>query len=185
MAGENLLSFFYNSGVMRVKMRVLKKNDAEQYRRLRLESLLKEPASFASSYEEEQSRSLDDIKDRIPENKESFIYGLFDKEILVGMIGFKREDKIKFKHKGFIWGVYIAENYRGQGYSKQMLKDTLIKAKDIPGIQQIQLTVAATNNSAKKLYESYGFNTFGYENGALYVDGFYIDEEHMALHISN
>ncbi|WP_262372574.1 GNAT family N-acetyltransferase [Sutcliffiella horikoshii] len=165
-------------------MRVLKKNDAEQFRQLRLESLLKEPDSFSSSYEEEHNRSLDDIENRIPENQESFIYGLFDQEILVGMIGFKREDKIKFKHKGFIWGVYIAENYRGQGYSKQMLRDTLNKANDIPGLKQIQLTVAATNNSAKKLYESYGFNTFGYEKGALYVDGFYIDEEHMALHIS-
>ncbi|WP_231687677.1 GNAT family N-acetyltransferase [Bacillus sp. CHD6a] len=165
-------------------MCVLNKNDAEQYRRLSVESLLKEPSSFASSYEEEQNRSLCDIRNRIPENQESFIYGLFDKGILIGMIGFKREDKIKFKHKGFIWGVYISEDYRGQGFSKQMLRDTLIKAKNIPGLRQIQLTVAATNTSAKKLYESYGFKTFGYEREALYVDGFFIDEEHVVLHIS-
>ncbi|WP_226683589.1 GNAT family N-acetyltransferase [Sutcliffiella horikoshii] len=165
-------------------MRVLSKKDAEQFQRLRLESLIKEPTSFASSYEEEQHRTYDDIKTRIPENQDSFIYGAFVEEILVGMTGFQREDKIKFKHKGFIWGVYITEEYRGKGYSKQLLENTLTKAKNIQGLKQIQLTVAATNNSAKKLYESYGFETFGYEKGALYVDGFYLDEEHMVLHIS-
>lgn len=165
-------------------MRVLYKEDAEQFQRLRLDSLIKEPTSFASSYEEELHRSLDEIKKRIPENEDSFIYGLFNEENLVGMTGFHREDKMKFKHKGFIWGVYIAEEYRGKGYSKQMLEYTLSKAKKISGLKQIQLTVAATNNSAKKLYESYGFQTFGYEKEALFVDGFYLDEEHMVLHTS-
>lgn len=167
-----------------MKIRIINKGDAAHYKRLRLESLLKEPISFASSFEEEHNRSLEEIRDRIPENQDSFIYGLFDEDILVGMVGFQREKKIKFKHKGFIWGVYITEEYRGKGYSKQMLEHMLSSAKSIPGLKQIQLTVAATNNSAKKLYESYGFTVFGYEKEALYVDGFYLDEEHMVLHIT-
>ncbi|WP_240948486.1 GNAT family N-acetyltransferase [Bacillus sp. RO1] len=165
-------------------MRILSKEDAEPFQKLRLESLVKEPTSFASSYEEELHRSLNEIKNRIPENQDSFIYGLFDSEILVGITGFHREDKLKFKHKGFIWGVYVTEEFRGKGYSKQLLEHTLTKAKNIPGLKQIQLTVAATNTSAKKLYESYGFEVFGYEKSALYVDGFYLDEEHMVLQLS-
>ncbi|MCG1023090.1 GNAT family N-acetyltransferase [Sutcliffiella horikoshii] len=166
-----------------MEMRVLHKRDAEQYQKLRLESLQKEPASFASSFAEEKTHTLQEIKRKVLENEDSFIYGLFHQSNLVGMIGFQRADKLKFRHKGTIWGVYISEDYRGKGFSKQMLEYTLTRAKKIPGLKQIQLTVAASNTHAKKLYESYGFEVYGYEKAALYVDGLFLDEEHMALHL--
>jgi RimJ/RimL family protein N-acetyltransferase len=54
-------------------------------------------------------------------------------------------------------------------------------AREMTGLRQIQLSVAATQESARHLYVELGFRSFGVEPQALQVDGEFIDEEHFYL----
>jgi hypothetical protein len=52
-------------------------------------------------------------------------------------------------------------------------------------VRQVLLTVATTQQAARRLYAGLGFRSIGVEPGALYVNDSYIDEEHMVLDIRN
>ena len=51
----------------------------------------------------------------------------------------------------------------------------------MPGLAVIHLGVESTNKRAKSLYASFGFETYGIEELAIFVDGEYFDEDLMAL----
>ena len=66
--------------------------------------------------------------------------------------------------------------------SRNELLDRLLgRARQEPGLALIQLSVESTNGPAKSLYTSFGFETYGIERQAIFVDGEYFDEELMAL----
>jgi len=54
-------------------------------------------------------------------------------------------------------------------------------ARRIEGLEQINISVAATQTAAKALYISLGCVSYGCEPRGLKVNGRYIDEEHFVL----
>ncbi len=79
--------------------------------------------------------------------------------------------------------MYVKQNHQGQGIGKLLVLKAIEHAKSIPGIDLINLGVESTNTSAKALYESCGFRSWGNEPKALRVDGKFYDQEHMVLPI--
>lgn len=77
--------------------------------------------------------------------------------------------------------MYVIPEKRGNGFAKMLLKTAIEQAKRTQGIEQINLTVVSTNVSAKRLYDSLGFEQFGVERRALKVGKAYFDEIHMVL----
>lgn len=59
--------------------------------------------------------------------------------------------------------------------------EAIKKANSLSGIEQIYLSVVTTNEPAKKLYVSLGFEFFGRGKRALKFDHTYYDEDHMVL----
>lgn len=114
---------------------------------------------------------------------ENFIVGLFEHGELAGMAGFYRQKHTKFRHKGAIWGVYVRPESRGKGAAKAMLIELIRCAKKIPGLEQILLVVAATQDKARKLYESLGFRKYGMEPRSLKIGDEYVDDELMVLYL--
>ena len=74
-----------------------------------------------------------------------------DKDVIVGQINYK----ISFD-QGDILYLYINKEYRGSGYSKILLKDTLSMLKS-KGIKEVFLEVKSTNLIAYNLYKNIGF----------------------------
>lgn len=161
-------------------IRLLKPLDAEDYRNIRLEALQNNPESFGSSYEEEKENPLETYKSRF-QSDESFTFGAFENEKLVGVATLVKENKLKLKHKANIFAMYVSPEKRGMGIGKCLMVEVIKKAKDLEGIEQIYLTVVTTNESAKKLYSFLGFEVFGREKRALKFENTYLDEEHMVL----
>jgi len=162
-------------------IRQLNADDAESYFQLRLEALQSSPESFVVTHseEKEQENPILNIKKRI-DNLDSYTYGAFINDELYGIVTLKREIRLKIKHKANILGMYVSYKKQGQGIGKALLKQVIEKAKSLE-IEQVHLSVVSSNESAKKLYTSFGFETYGIEKKALKLNNQYWDEEHMVL----
>ena len=169
-----------------MEIRFLKPEDAGEWWRLRLEALQGDPEAFSSSAEEHQSLSLDEVKRRFGSGgPDSFVAGAFDGARLAGMAGFVRERGLKTRHKGRIWGVYVTPGKRGTGAGRGMLQLLLERAATIDGVEQVLLSVSATQTAAVGLYRSLGFELFGTEPRALLIGGRYIDEQYMVVRLAS
>jgi ribosomal protein S18 acetylase RimI-like enzyme len=79
--------------------------------------------------------------------------------------------------------MYVRPELRGKGIGKSLLNEALSLARSVPDVLQVNLCANANNASAIRLYESFGFKTFGREPGSLCVDGELHDELHMYLRL--
>jgi ribosomal protein S18 acetylase RimI-like enzyme len=97
------------------------------------------------------------------------------------MAGFHREQGVKTRHKGRVWGVYVTPSARGRGVGRKLMLALLERAAGIDGIEQILISVTTTQMAASSLYRSLGFESFGCEPRAMKVGDRYIDEDLMLL----
>ena len=165
-------------------IRELQVSDVSEYRTLRLRVLKEHPTAFSSSYEQQRDWSSDAFSARLRvslDAPDAFILGCFVDESLVGTVGLYREDGLKRMHGGGIFGMHVAAEHQGKGYGRALLVAALDRARQIPGLVHLRLSVESTNGLARSLYASLGFETYGVERRALLVDGEYFDEELMAL----
>ncbi|GGA24213.1 GNAT family N-acetyltransferase [Paenibacillus physcomitrellae] len=172
-------------------IRILQQEDAAAYRKLRLEGLLNSPDAFGSTYEREAAFSLDQFIERVTPTPDKFVLGAFlEKETtpgtegeLAGIVTFIRETGFKTAHKGHIVGMCVAAEARGQGIGNKLLLALIDQTSRLPGLEQLQLTVVAGNDAAKRMYLSAGFQVFGVERRALKAGDRHMDEEWMVLHL--
>jgi ribosomal protein S18 acetylase RimI-like enzyme len=167
--------------VSQIHIRLLGPEDADEWWRLRLESLQRDPQAFSASAEDGQSLTADDVRKRLNAASTDFlVMGAFENKKLIGMCGFFREKGLKTRHKARVWGVYVTSQSRGKGLGRSLLQALLDRAATIDGVDQILLSVATTQSPAIALYRSLGFQSYGCEPRALKVGGQFIDEEYMA-----
>ena len=165
-----------------VDIRLLDSQDAAEFVRLRLEALTLEPNAFARTPEDALPWSADSVPEQLrPVPEGNFLVGAFAGSQMMGQAGFFRLEGRKERHKGRVWGVYVTPAARGQGVGKAMLIRVLARARGYPGLEQVSLSVAVTQGTARKLYDALGFQVYGYERRSLKVGDTYVDEEDRVL----
>lgn len=157
-------------------------NYLDIYKKLILKGLKEDEDCFRIAPEDEQYEVFP-TKDKA----DSFTIGAFQSDELIGVASFKRdgENRVKLRHKGILFKIYVNSKHRRKGIAKQLIMEVINRVKLIPNIEQINLTVIPTNQHAKKLYEKFGFETFASEEKAVKWQGKYFDEDQMKLMLEN
>ena len=154
-----------------IAVKKLEEDRWKEYRDLRLEALKKEPIAFGSSYYEEKNISEEEWRRRIG----NALFAL-SKDKLIGMIVHVQGNKIKAKHIANIYGVYVTEQYRGQGVGSKLIDSALEEIQKSKDVVKIKLTVNPEQKAAVKLYQNNGFKIVGQLEKELLVDGIFYDE---------
>ncbi len=131
-----------------MEVRILTEADGEAFWTIRLRALRDDPESFGSSYEEILERGIAGATQSLRKRDTSpddATFGAFEGGTLVGIAGFRREEEVKKRHKGVIWGMYVPREMRGKGIGKALLQAAIAYAKTLPQLEQINLSVVLTS----------------------------------------
>ena len=155
--------------------------DAAAFRALRLKGVHDHPDIFTASYAD-WDVPLETYHERLAG---SHVVGAFDDETsaLLGHALLATHVPIspKLRHKVELWSVYVLPEARRRGIARALTAHMIDAARTL-GFAWLKLQVAAHNTSAKAMYDSLGFETFGFERDFLRLpDGRSVDEYWMHL----
>lgn len=171
----------------RASIRPLVSADAPAYHALRLRMLRDFPDAFTSSFEEDATRPLAWVEARLaPPNRggDVVVLGAFAEDgALLGCVGLNRETRQKQRHMALLFGMFVAPEHAGAGIGRALVDACIARAREMPGLEQVGLTVTATNERARRMYEMAGFMQFGFEERALKIGGVYHPKAHMVLYL--
>jgi len=162
-------------------IRRLSPDHASAFQALRLAGLLDMPAAFGTNHAEEKDLPLAAFAERLAPREDAAVFGAFEGEALVGIVGLRRDTAINYFHKGLLWGMYVAPAARGQGLARQLAQAALEFARGVPGLAKVNLQVDAANVQAIALYESLGFVVYSREADGMRVREQRRDELQMTL----
>ena len=164
-------------------IRQLSAPDLPHYRALRLQALMECPEAFGATPRTEQALEDAQILHRFGGGPGQIMWGGFDERgSLEATLGMYRDIGEKTMHKGHLFAMYVAPHNRGQGLGRRLL-DTAIEHARLLNLHQLMLGSNANNHSALHLYEQAGFQSYGLEPAALFVEGQFFDEVLMVLQL--
>jgi Acetyltransferases, including N-acetylases of ribosomal proteins len=167
---------------MDIIIRKLQPHESTVYREVRLACLKNAPQFFGSTYEEEILNPKFFFETYIEtDSPDHVMFGAFDGERLIGITGFNRMARMRASHRGELVQVYVEPGYRGQNVGETLLRHVLDYAFTQEGLEQVQLSVIASNKTAIKLYEKLGFKSFGVQPHYFKVEDGYLDQQFMQL----
>lgn len=160
-------------------IRALTPADADAFRALRLMALAASPEAFGLSVAEEEALAPEIFRERLDGSGGSAVFGAFADSHLIGIAGFLPASRLKARHKGTLWGVFVAPEWRGHGLARRLVEEVIAHARGL--VLLLQANVVTTNETARKMYHRLGFVPYGLEERALCVDGVFYDEELLVL----
>ncbi len=168
-----------------MEIQPLTEADAAAFWAVRLRAVREHPEAFGWSF--------DELRDTPPETVTSnfhsdwvvggFMLGAFEGGRIVGTLGLRRSQPEKQRHKGTIRPVYVAPEVRGRGVAASLLAEAIRRARELPDLEVLELSVGVTNDRARRLYAAFGFEEYGVEQWALKVGDRYVDEVLMTLRL--
>jgi len=149
---------------------ILEPADWRVFKAIRLEALRLEPRAFGSTYQFEAEQTAAFFRQRLTNNT---VFALWEpgqsgkSGAARGVLGIGPFKGPQEKHKAFLWGMYIQADLRGSGLGSELLQTALdVAAKQV---EQVLLTVTASNTAALSFYRRAGFEEYGKEPRALKV----------------
>lgn len=164
-------------------VRRLRPEDVASLVALRREALEGHPLAFGASADDDRGLSLEFMRASLADSEEQAVFGCFEGDSLMGMVGVIRASRVKVRHKANLWGMYVSPHARQQGAGHALLEAAIEQARAWPGVEQLHLGVTDVAGAARKLYEAAGFRIWGREPRALQWEGRFVDELHLVLDV--
>jgi ribosomal protein S18 acetylase RimI-like enzyme len=152
---------------METSFRRLGPADAAEFQALRMEGFVLHPLEFRIAPEDEARVKSTEVAERLGRD---FVVGGYRDGVLAGIGGLTQETRAKLRHKALLWGMYVRAGARGTGIADGIVERLLDHAR-AARISVVLLTVMAGNGPAQRLYERWGFATYGTEPRAVRIDG--------------
>ncbi|MBJ7313683.1 GNAT family N-acetyltransferase [Rugamonas sp. CCM 8940] len=132
-------------------------DDVDAFHALRLAGMREKPEAFRTSYAEEAALPPVHRQQRLLHTPHQRMFGAWDGETLVGMVGLKREPIAVRHDRANLWGVYVAPRARGAGVARGLIEAALDYARALPELRRVTLMVNMDNAAARALYAKLGF----------------------------
>lgn len=170
---------------MIVKIRLLKPKDSAGYYQLRVRSEQEFPQFVGFSAERELAVGPDGMAALLDvyQTEGTLVWGAFIEGKLIGVLSLSRRLSAKYRHKAFLWGMYVMSEFRGEGVAQSLMAAALVWAKAEPELSAIWLQVTHSNTRGQQFYKRHGFTIFGTEQRALFAAGEFHDVHYMELEL--
>lgn len=168
-------------------IRELNEQDTEAFLALKRRGLRTDPDAFVASLEDDASSYPVEVSERLRHASVvsgDMVLGAFAPH-LIGIVAITQDKRTKRQHKADLHGMYIVPEFRGRGLGKTLLATSLARARQMQGLEEIQLIVAGHNHEAVGLYERCGFICVWTELRALKCGDHYVDAHHMILDMTS
>jgi len=167
-------------------IRLLTADDASAYKALRDEMLARFPDAFTSDAQAEAAKPASGYLARLAADGADparFTCGAWLGTRLVGAISSERDARSKVCHIAHIVGMMVLPEAQGQGVGRGLLRACIARARDLPEIDMLTLSVTSSNMPAVALYESAGFARYGRLPRAIKLGDTYFDKDLMVLNL--
>src|SRR5215204_2341054 len=149
--------------------------DWRDLRAIRLEALRSEPAAFSSSYEESLAWSDEDWRRRLTNDHRLHLVARVQ-NYPIGIVGGYLASDEGDDTVAVVFGMYVTREHRGKGIGRLLLTSLIDRLSSFPQISTIRLGVTQTQNPARTLYESVGFQVVGKTEEGIVVNDRRYDE---------
>ncbi|HEX7027900.1 MAG TPA: GNAT family N-acetyltransferase [Gammaproteobacteria bacterium] len=168
-------------------IREISATDANSYYRLRIQSEQEFPEFVGFNAERELVAGELGIEELLGtyESEGTIVWGAFEDVRLAGVTALSRRLSPKYRHKAFLWGMYVIPEFREHGIARSLMQTAITWAKKQPEIVAISLQVTLSNIRGQAFYKRFGFTVFGTEKQSLLVDSKFHDVHYMELEIKD
>ena len=161
-------------------VRPLAKNEWENVRTLRLEALKEYPRVYFRTYEDE-AKCTDQYWQDILAEKESCMFGLFDRDKLIGIAGVLRLENAAGvpRHEdvaGVIVRLYVKREYQRKGFSARLMQACIDWSIGCKAWTRLTVAHRASNEAARRLIAGLGLSCFETIKNKKYPNGDVEDE---------
>ena len=162
-------------------IRPLTAADVLPYKSLRDEALDCAPEAFGADHAASVNRPASAYAPRFgaPASGHFFLGAFAPDGPLLGCIGCERELLPQQRHSARLVSMMVAPAAQRRGIGQQLLAACIHQAEQAPGLEQLTLTVTASNHHVVRLYERAGFRAWGLLPRAIVVQGAGYDQLHM------
>lgn len=142
-------------------IRELSDSDWQEYKVIRLKSLLDSPDSFGSTYEREAPLQTEQWKARLkvsPSIHDAVTFASVEGGMFIGLLSCVIHDSST--RSAHLYQMWVSPEYRGNGVGTALVDQVKKWAYD-RNIEKLVLTVTTTNTDAISLYKKAGFEAIG------------------------
>lgn len=146
-------------------IKLLTAADLSSLKQIRQQALEEEPQAYGQTLSEFFGQG-----DAYVFEAANGVVGAFDGDKLVGMLGFYVKNSEKQMHKLYLWGLYVAAEYRGQRIGQSLIHYVSASVAS-EQIRQILVHVIVPNEALLGFYKSCGFELMSKELDAYLFEG--------------
>jgi GNAT superfamily N-acetyltransferase len=170
-----------------MEVREITSSDALNYYELRVQSENEYPEFVGFNAERELQAGPERIEELMSTypSEGTVVFGAFNQKKLVGVAVISRRLSPKYRHKAFLWGMYVIREFRGSGAAKLLMQAAINWASANSEVIAITLQVTLSNSRGQQFYKRFGFNVFGTEQNSLFAAGQFHGVHYMELCTKN
>lgn len=165
---------------METNISILRPEDWETFKELRLKALQTDPVALGRAYDEEVGLSEEEWRKKLEDaNRKMYIAKVGDQP--VGITGVRFESGKYIEHMAKIVSVFVDPQFRRQGIGQKLMARVLEDLRANPKIVKVKLSVNEPQEAAKGMYEKFGFRQAGIGKKEMKIENTYYDQIQMEL----